>query len=277
MEPEVSELSGTNSQAWQTKSDFRERLIHRSRSMQRDLRDWVLHYNRTQKTTREDVGSVYLCGSGIEIGALNFPLRVPRSVDVRYVDYLPMATLRSHHGHLLAAGQTLTMPDVVDDGEQLRSFPDDELDFVVANHFIEHTEDPIGTLEAHLRVIRPGGIIYMAVPDKRKSLDRDRPVTELQHVITDHAEGPHTSRDAHYEEWARFVDRVADHEIQRHARDLAQRRFSIHFHVWTPCAYLEMLGYCQMIGLPLDLELFQQNGDEFLTVLRKSATDRNDR
>jgi SAM-dependent methyltransferase len=174
---------------------------------------------------------------------------------------------------LLADGQELAAPDVVDDGERLESFVDQSLDFVVANHFIEHSEDPIGTLAAHLRVLRPGGVLFYAVPDKRWTFDVRRQVTALDHVIRDHQEGPEWSRHEHYLEWARFVDEVADADVERHAADVAARRFSIHFHVWTPPAYLEMLLYCQSSGLPFELELFQQNEGEFITLLRRRSDD----
>jgi SAM-dependent methyltransferase len=221
--------------------------------------------------TREHAAAVYLTGSGIEIGALNLPLRVPPSARVRYVDYLPIETLREHHAHLIYTGQPLVAPDVVDDGERLESFPDKSLDFVIANHFIEHTEDPIRTLSAHLRVLRAGGILFMAVPDKRKTFDVDRPVTPLEHLVRDHTEGPENSHDAHYVEWASLVDKVPSDQVQRHANDLAERRFSIHFHTWTPGSYLQMLLHCQDTGMPIEIELMQQNDVEFLTVLRKTA------
>jgi SAM-dependent methyltransferase len=251
--------------------DLRAKLTHRSRTARREVRDRILGSDRDPKTFREDVALAYLRGSGIEIGALNFRLRVPRGVTVRYVDYLPADTLRDHHAHLIAAGQQLTFPDVVDDGERLERFADGELDFVIANHFIEHAEDPIATLQTHVRVLRPGGIIYMAVPDKRRSFDVGRPVTTLEHLVTDHVEGPQTSRAAHYEEWARLVDRVPEDRVADHAADLATRRFSIHFHVWTPAAYVEMISYCQGAGLAVELELLQRNEHEFLTVLRKTS------
>lgn len=219
---------------------------------------------------REDVARTYLRGVGIEIGALNLPLRVPPAVHVTYVDYLPIETLRVHHAHLLAAGSTLVAPDVVDDGERLESFADGSLDFVIANHFVEHSEDPIGTLAAHLRVVRPGGRLFMAVPDKRWTFDVDRPVTPLEHLVKDHADGPEGSREDHYREWARFVDKVPSEDVERHARDIARRRFSIHFHVFTPNSYVEMLAHCMASGLPMELEHFQQNESEFITVVRKA-------
>jgi hypothetical protein len=40
----------------------------------------------------------------------------------------------------------------------LSSQPDSSAGFVVANHFIEHTQDPLGTLANHLRVCSVLGV-----------------------------------------------------------------------------------------------------------------------
>ena len=117
----------------------------------------------------------YLEGRGLEIGALHHPLPVPRSVQVRYVDRLSVADLRSHYPEL--ASLPLVPLDLIDDGETLTMVPDGSQDFVIANHFLEHCEDPIKTLGTFFRVLRPGGILYLAVPEKHHTFDRDRPVT----------------------------------------------------------------------------------------------------
>jgi len=242
-----------------------------ARAGRRRVRDQIMMRPRGFGAVREDVARMYVRGNGIEIGALNSPLRVPPSVEVRYVDYLPIHTLRRHHAHLVADGQTLVVPDVIDDGELLESFADESVDFVIASHFIEHCEDPIGALAAHLRVVRRGGILLQVLPDKRFSFDVARPITSLDHLIRDHDDGPKRSRQEHYREWAEHVDKVAQQDIERHAADLAARRFSIHFHVWTPSAYLHLLLHCQAIGLPFDIDFFRQNNKiEFITVLRKT-------
>lgn len=49
------------------------------------------------KTAREDVAVAYLRGEGIEIGALDHPLRIPRGARVRYVDYLDLDDLDEAH------------------------------------------------------------------------------------------------------------------------------------------------------------------------------------
>ena len=118
----------------------------------------------------------------MEVGALHQPLPVPDRAHVAYVDRLPLNELRRHYPEL--DGYDLVEPDILDDGESLGSLADGSQDFVIANHFIEHTQDPLGTIANHLRVLRPGGILYMAVPDKRFTFDRDRPPTTIDHLRT---------------------------------------------------------------------------------------------
>ena len=84
----------------------------------------------------------------------------------------------------------LVEPDIIDDGEKLTTLAPQSQDFVIASHFLEHCQDPIGTLKAIFRVIKPGGMLYLALPDKRYTFDRERPVTPLDHLWTDHRTGP---------------------------------------------------------------------------------------
>lgn len=239
----------------------------------RELRFRVPPTELGTHSARDDVARLYLQGTGIEVGALNAPLRVSRHAQVRYVDFLPIETLREHHAHLLADGYRLVAPDVVDNGERLESFGTESLDFVIACHFIEHAEDPIGTLENHLRVLRPGGIEFLVVPDKRGTFDHARPATPLEHVVRDNVEGPEWSRQEHYREWAQLVDGKSGEDIDAHANGLVKMQFSIHFHVWTPRSFLAMLLHCQEQGMPFEIELVQRNGPELIVVLRKIDVD----
>lgn len=215
---------------------------------------------------RQRLARAYLQGSGLEIGALHMPLPTPAGVSVRYVDRSDLPELRRHYPEL--APLALTAPDVIDDGETLASIAGESVDFVIANHMIEHCEDPIGTLENQARVLRPGGILYMAVPDGRRTFDRARPVTALEHVLRDHREGPAWSRTGHYLEWARFVDRADQPEIA--AAELEKRDYSIHYHVFTPHSFLAMAIHCRReLGLPLEVETCAANGHEFIVIMRR--------
>jgi SAM-dependent methyltransferase len=98
----------------------------------------------------------FLSGDGIEIGALHEPLGVSNRARVRYVDRTSVAELRIHYPEL--SNLPLVPIDILDDGETLSSIGDDCVDFVIANHMLEHCEDPLGALSTFLRVVRPGGV-----------------------------------------------------------------------------------------------------------------------
>jgi SAM-dependent methyltransferase len=153
---------------------------------------------------RRRIADTYLHGEGIEIGALYAPLQT--SAKVRYVDRMPVEQLRVQYPEL--ADTELTPVDCIDDGERLTTFANESLDFIIANHMLEHCENPLGTMRVHLERVRRGGILYYAVPDKRHSFDIDRPITTFEHLIDDDKDGGESSRVAHYMEWARLVNHI---------------------------------------------------------------------
>jgi glycosyltransferase involved in cell wall biosynthesis/SAM-dependent methyltransferase len=216
------------------------------------------------------IAAQYLQGEGIEIGALHSPLQVPESAKVRYVDRLSVFDLRMQYPELNEL--PLVEVDIIDDGEVLGTVADASVDFVIANHMIEHCQNPIASLQNYLRVVKPGGVIYLAIPDKRYTFDRDRPVTSLEHLVRDYQEGPETSKISHFEEYIRLVDRVADPNLSaRLLYLLIDLDFSIHFHVWTPAAFTEFLTYCQReLPYNFEVDLIQSNDAEFITILRKT-------
>jgi SAM-dependent methyltransferase len=220
--------------------------------------------------TRELVAATYLRGEGIEIGALHQPLRVPASTRVKYVDRMTAADLRRQYEEL--AGFTLVETDIIDDGERLTTIGNETQDFVIANHFIEHCQNPILTFQNLLRVMRPGGVLYLAVPDKRFTFDIDRPCTTVEHLMRDFTEGPEWSRRQHFEEWTRLVNKNTDEaQITAEVTHLMDIDYSIHFHVWTANELLELVTtVCRIV--PFELELFLRSGFETLLILRKPST-----
>jgi SAM-dependent methyltransferase len=216
----------------------------------------------------------YLAGSGLEIGALHLPLWVPERAAVRYVDWLEADGLREHYPEL--ASYDLVAPDLIDDGQRLALVDDASVDFVIANHVVEHFEDPISALETYARVLRPGGVLYMAVPDMRVTFDRDRPLTEVRHIVSDRLDGPAGSRQAHFQEWARLVDHVPDPEVETRAAALDERNYSIHFHTFVPANFVELISESKRrFGLELAVEEVVRHGNEFIVVMRKPHRGEN--
>lgn len=247
----------------------RRRLRPRASAAEQAAPGREMEENISRERVRYELSRRYLHGSGIEIGPLHIPLDVDESVTVRYVDRMPVEELRAHYPEL--SDQRFVAPDMIDDGETLRSFADASVDFIIANHFIEHCENPIATIENHLRVLRSGGILYMAVPDKRRIFDSARPLTTVEHVSRDYEDGPRWSRLSHFEEYAQLVDQVEPYE--QHARDLMQKRYSIHYHVWVPETFLQLVRHCQtVLKFPFVIEEMVSADIEFIVILRKTPS-----
>jgi SAM-dependent methyltransferase len=222
---------------------------------------------------RAEFAARYLSGEGLEIGPLHLPLKMPAHARARYVDRMPAERLRSEYPEL--AGWDLTPVDVIDDGERLATIAPESQDFIVANHFLEHCEDPIGTIETHLGKLRPGGVLFYAVPDKRYTFDFRRPVVKLEHMVADHEGGPEGSRREHYEEWSRLVlaePGEPEEQVLARARELEDARYSIHMHAWTQAEFLAMVLDCRSrFGEAFEIEAAARQGIEFVVVLRKNG------
>ena len=226
------------------------------------------------QTTRKQIADTYLSGEGIEVGALHSPLIVPEQARVRYVDRLSVTDLRKQYPELV--NSPLVEVDIIDNGELLLSINEASQDFVIANHMIEHCQNPLRTIENHLRVLRPGGILYMAVPDKRYTFDSSRPVTTLEHLVNEYHHGAESSKLTHFTEWAKLVNKVPEDQIEKHVKHLMDIDYSIHFHVWTQVEFLELLLYCkQKLLFDFEIELLQKNSMEFIFILRKTALGNN--
>jgi SAM-dependent methyltransferase len=215
-----------------------------------------------------------IAGHGIEVGALHSPFPVPRTARVEYVDHLNTAQLRAEYPEL--ADQPLVDVDRVDDGERLATVPDRSQDFVIASHFLEHCEDPVRTLEAHLRVLRPGGVLLLALPDRHHGIDRHRDATTLEHLVADHEQGPEASRTGHYREWARLVDlplgNISADDVEAHAAALQERHYSIHFHCWTADEFREQVQtIIERFRLPARIASQRTNHHEFLVTLQRTV------
>jgi predicted SAM-dependent methyltransferase len=211
----------------------------------------------------------YLRGRGLEIGALHNPLPLPRSAKASYVDRMSTPDLLSHYPNLRC--RKLASIDVVDDGEKLKTIRDGSQDFVVVNHLLEHTQDPIAALGTFFRVLKPGGVLYMSLPDKRYTFDRSRPETPLNHLWEDHLLGPERSRKGHYEEFVAAVEGLTDQTaIRDRAEHFQKNDYSIHFHVWTQGEMLELL-LALRARLGFDFELFRKHEHEAIFILRKNG------
>ena len=174
--------------------------------------------------------------------------RCPPHARSRYVDRMSVDDLRREYPEL--ADWDLTEVDVVDDGELLATIPEEIQDFIVANHFLEHIRGPDRHDRTHLGKLKPGGVLFYAVPDKRYTFDFRRPVTPLEHMVADHEQGPERSRRRTLRRVVppgRSTTRRPGHArseafeewVAAEARELEGAKYSIHMHVWTQAEFLQ--------------------------------------
>ncbi len=218
---------------------------------------------------REAIAAHYLKGDGIEIGALHNPLKLPRGAHARYVDRMSREDLRRQYPEL--ASRDLVPVDIIDDGERLSKIADGSQDFVVANHFLEHCENPLQTLTELVRVLGPGGILFMCVPDKRYTFDAPRSVTPFDHIEQDLREGPAWYRTKHFKDWVEHVEHIADPAgIAKRTDELIAQNYSIHYHVWTLEDLVDLVRRApQVLNLSYNIECIQMGEGEVVLVLRK--------
>jgi SAM-dependent methyltransferase len=220
--------------------------------------------------------AAWLRGEGIEIGALNYPLWVREDAHVRYVDRLPIEEQRRQYPEL--DGKPLAPVDVLATAEDLTGVGDASLDFVIANHLLEHLEDPIAGLLEFQRVLKPGGVVYLALPDQRRTFDRKRELTTVQHLLREHEDGATASRRDHYLDWARNVVGVKPDDVETYVDGLMTDRYSIHFHCWQPDSFLDFFVAARnKVGLDFEVVAFAPPEDpddvEFILILVKGRSD----
>ena len=128
---------------------------------------------------------------GTEIGAGSSPVPgldpAPIYVDC-YKEFGSMSCLANYYGHACA------LP-----------FHDNSLDYVVSSHVLEHVANPVAALAEWYRVLRPGGIIYLLVPNRLSTWDRHRPLTTVEHILEDFVRGTTAADATHVDD---FVNNV---------------------------------------------------------------------
>jgi len=209
----------------------------------------------------------YVRGEGLEVGAGASPAIVPRGARVKYVDKYPIDFLRSDPelSHLDFAA-----PDIVAPAETLAPIADKSQDFVLAFSLFEHVQDPLGTLKNFCRVTKPGGVLVLSVPDRRRyGPDKPRRVTPFEHFVRDYREGPAVSVREHFDEVGRTWHHLEGDELARFVDDSVRTDLHCHFHVWESETFLSfLLSAREIIGAEYEFLEMAAYGVETLVVLR---------
>ena len=226
---------------------------------------------QTIENPRNFIAHHFIRGKGIEIGAAQLPVRMPPGASVKYVDVLSADALRKAWPVDYMKLDIVDV-DVIDDAEKLDKFKDASLDFIIANHFVEHCIDPIGTVMNMYSKLRSNGVLFFAIPDKRYTFDKPRKLTTYEHLLEEHADTTKQKfRREHTEDFLLLGDKYKG-DIKKRAQEILDSGYRIHYHVWTQREITEMfINIAQQFKLALEIQALLKNQHEVIYILRKGA------
>jgi SAM-dependent methyltransferase len=124
---------------------------------------------------------------GIEIGPLDRPVITKQDGRIIYIDHTDTASLKGKYENDPNVNvEAIANVDAIWGAQTLQEAigPDVKVDYVVASHVIEHVPDLITWLEELCAVLKPGGEVRLAVPDRRFTFDHLRRETTLADILS---------------------------------------------------------------------------------------------
>jgi SAM-dependent methyltransferase len=123
---------------------------------------------------------------GIEIGALASPLVRPGEGNITFIDHADTKTLQEKYRADSSVDiANIVQVDAIWGAQTLQEClgRDKKVDYVVASHVIEHVPDLITWLSEIRGVLRPGGSLRLAIPDRRYTFDYLRFESRIHDVL----------------------------------------------------------------------------------------------
>lgn len=199
----------------------------------------------------------YCTGQGVEIGPGSNPYCPP--------DRTIFADKFEHSG---------MNARIIENAWQL-PFADNQFDFVMSSHLLEHCPDTLRTLLEWRRVLRPGGRIVLVLPHGGRIFDAGRPFTTLAHHIEDYDNKVDLSDPAPWHEFEHISMTAVHHFwVDNPLATLPNGEWNwqwiyenglIHYHVWRAqemAKLLEFIG-CRVL---FSREEMAQRRDSFAIV-----------
>lgn len=126
----------------------------------------------------------------------------------------------------------------ISDAVDLSSIDSNSYDFLISSNCLEHVANPLKAFSEWVRVVKHGGYILIALPNKKYNFDQQRPDTSFEHILKDY-ELDQTEHDlTHLEEVITLHDISLDEgvknkeELESRSRDNYNNR-AMHHHVFS--------------------------------------------
>ncbi len=183
--------------------------------LESNLLYWLSRFNPERVLT---LGTMFGGKKGIELGG---PSRIftshgpvpvyPRTKSITFVDFRKDNLWSQKKDSLLEemSGKS-SWEFTYSDGVLLDEFSSNSADFVISSHVLEHIANPIKALKRWYDILKPGGVMLIVAPDKRFTFDHRRPLTSIQHMLSDFEHETDESDNTHFREIIELHDRSLD-------------------------------------------------------------------
>jgi SAM-dependent methyltransferase len=130
---------------------------------------------------------------GIEIGGLSAVFRQIYNLPIYNnvlsldnCDFSQNTTWASHTSEYCFSKRKACGRSYFCEGSNLSEIQDDQYDFLLSSHNLEHMANPIKGLKEWQRIVKPGGHLVIVLPHYARTFDRQRVPTTIQHMIKDY-------------------------------------------------------------------------------------------
>ena len=242
---------------------------------------------------RQQLANKYLVGNGVEFGALHNPLQVDSSqANVLYADKFSKQKLIKLFPELKQVATDIVETDIYFDLNQgLKEYCKLQkhalnCNFYIANHVIEHLINPLRFLDNLHLIMKDGDRLYLALPDKEYTFDRNRTVTTWEHLYKEYSNNTARLSEAHIREFIFNVIPLEHRQeyysqlrknyqnwFKRQIIKREQSHRSIHVHVWNQKSFDSFLNKA-IKTLKLNFKILekvnsQANKHEMIYILQK--------
>lgn len=121
---------------------------------------------------------------GLEIGACDLPTVSREAGKCEFADFRSAEEMSRLWN--LPSETVMPVQYILKRDTKVHNQIDKKFDYVVLCHVIEHIPNVIGYIKDLHNLLKTGGVILIACPDKRRTPDASRPSTTIEHLLDDY-------------------------------------------------------------------------------------------
>lgn len=140
---------------------------------------------------------------------------------------------------------------LIADAVDMKIIDNGSYDFLLSSNNLEHIANPLKALHEFCRIVKPGGLILIIVPNKEKIFDHRRNYTSFEHILSDYKRDIQEDDLTHLDEILGLHDLDMDKQAggfeafkERSVNNFQNR--CLHHHVFSKDCLMQMYDYMNL-------------------------------